>query len=178
MSTASYREHAVIVANCFIFGGGLCAKRNWSSGESLLVSVGSLAPFPSAVTWQLCSRSPAENQITGREEPGFSSLAPLWAPGLHHQVWDAGFRLQFSKVLKLVGRCEHASFGSWGGGQKGRLWSAVGFWDLWTQASLLLLRVRPVGNWLRCVKGSLLMQPKWREQDCEGTRVWAVTCPA
>lgn len=70
------------------------------------MSVGSLAPFPSAVTWQLFS--PSENQVTRRLELGSSSLAPLWVPGLHREVWDAGFRLRFSKVLKLGGHCKYA----------------------------------------------------------------------
>lgn len=133
----------VIAANCFILRGGLCAKRNWSSRDSLLMSVGSLTSFPSALTWQLCSQSPAENQVTMREEPGSSSLALLWVPGLHHKVWDTGFRLQFSKVLTLVSCCKHALFGSWG--QKAKLWFAVRFWDLWMQARLASLKSEASG---------------------------------
>lgn len=164
MSAASYREHAVIAANCFVLGVRVVCKRNWSSGDSLLMSVGSLALFPNAVTWQLCSQSPAKNQVTGREEPSSSSLASLWVPGLHREVWDAGFRLQFSKALKLVGHCKHTSFGSWGlCGRKQGCGLLLGFGISGPRLGLLLLRVTPVGSWLRGVKGSLLKQPVWRE---------------
>lgn len=61
-------------------------KEDGPVGDSLLMSEGSLAPFPSAITRQLCSRSPAENQVTRREEAGFFSLASLRAPGSHREV--------------------------------------------------------------------------------------------
>jgi len=132
------------------FWEGLCAERNRSSGESLLVFVGSTVPFPSAVTWQLCSRSPAESQVTRREEPGSSSLAPLQTPGLHCEVWDTGFRLQFSKVLKLLGRCKHRFV--WQLGWTGRMQGCgllLGLGISGPRLGLLLVRAGPVRSWLR-----------------------------
>lgn len=73
----SLLQRACCHCNKLFFWGRVVCKRSWSSGDSLLTSMGSLAPSPSAVTWQLCFRSPAENY----QEGGTGVLQPCTSPG-------------------------------------------------------------------------------------------------
>lgn len=124
-------------------------------------SVGSLDPFPSA--FLICWKS-------SHREIGTRFLQPCTSLGasLHHEGWDSGCRLQFSKALKLVRHCKHNSFGSWwpGGGPNRR--PEFGSWVLiWVQLRLSSLKSEASG-WL--AEGG---QRKFAKAgEMERTRLW------
>lgn len=137
--------------NWFVCGGGLCAKTNGL--------VRSLDPFPSAVTWKLCSCC-AENKVIQRQELGFCSFVPLWEPActMSFGTLILGCNSVTANTLHLAA-----------GGQEGE-WTesqslAAGFWS-GPSLGLLLLRPRPVVGWLREVRKFV------KTDEMEGKRLW------
>lgn len=123
--------------------------------------------FLAAVLLISCQKSSHREGGTMPLQPCTSPGARLALRGLGCCFWPAV--QQSTETGELLQTCF-----VWGKGRR----QGCGFGIFGLRLGLPLLRARPVGSWLGGeVKGSLLNQPKRRQRDCEGTQIWAVTCP-